>query len=99
MRRLEGFGRHAVAASTARERTRTFSPRPVNRFLIAAILARGCREPGGQRLVFHALRDELGTAFPGRRMRAIPRGARDQGGEARRLRRREAARADAEEGP
>src|SRR5450759_836521 len=97
MRRSEGLGRHAAAVSMVRERTRAFSARPVKRFFIAAILARGCRQSRGQRLAFHALRDELGAVLPRRRMRAVPRGTRDQGGETRRLWSREATRAHAEE--
>ena len=55
------------------------------------------RQSRGQRLALHPLRDELGAVLPRRRMRAVPRGTRDQGGETRRLWSREAARAHAEE--
>src|ERR1022692_2584705 len=97
MRRSEGLGLHAAAVRMVRERTRAFSERPVKRFFIAAILARGCRQSRRQRLAFHALRDELRALLPPRWMRAVPRGTRDQGGETRRLSSREAIRAHSEE--
>src|ERR1019366_9541345 len=76
MRRSEGLGLHAAAVRMIRERTRAFSARPVKRFFIVAILARGRRQSRRQRLAFHALRDELGALLPRRRMRAVPRGTR-----------------------
>ena len=68
------------------------------RIFIAAILARRRREASsGSGWLSRRCSMSVRAAFPCGRMRAIPRGAGNQGGEARGLRRREAARADAEE--